>query len=127
MLGSHDLVAFVATTDRARAREFYVTKLGLPLLHDDGFALVVDAHGTQLRITEVEELRPHNFTVLGWQVPDIVATVRELGARGVELEWFDPVDHDDMGIWEAPSGDRVAWFLDPDRNVLSVTQPAPRP
>jgi hypothetical protein len=62
------------------------------------------------------------YTVLGWQVPDILAAVGELEARGVPLLRYDGIAQDELGIWTSPTGARVAWFEDPDGNVLSVTQ-----
>jgi catechol 2,3-dioxygenase-like lactoylglutathione lyase family enzyme len=122
MLGHGKLMAFVATTDGKRARQFYGETLGLAIVHDDGFALVCDANGTSLRIQKVESLRPQGFTALGWEVADVEATVDGLVARGIEFERFDGMGQDARGIWKAPGGARVAWFKDPDGNVLSVTQ-----
>ncbi len=123
-LGSHELVAFVAASDPAPAKAFYRDTLGLQLVSDElPFALVFDAHGTMLRVTIVEEPTPAKYTVLGWRVPDIVATVSGLQQAGVELEHFARLDgQDKQGIWTSPNGTKVAWFKDPDGNVLSVTQ-----
>lgn len=122
MLGSHKLVAFVATRDPVRAKAFYGDTLGLRLISEDQFALMFDAHGTVLRVSIVVELVPAKYTVLGWVVPDIVATVGELKKAGVKLEHFGFKDQDELGIWTAPGGARVAWFKDPDGNTLSVTE-----
>jgi catechol 2,3-dioxygenase-like lactoylglutathione lyase family enzyme len=122
MLGSSDLVAFVATTDLDRARVFYGEVVGLPVIEQSPFACVFDANGTQLRVTPVNEIRTAPYTVLGWVVDDIVATVKALGAKGVTFERFVGIDQDDNGVWASPSGARVAWFTDPDGNVLSLTQ-----
>ncbi len=122
MLGSHKLVAFVATRDPVRAKAFYGDTLGLRLLREDQFAVVFDAHGTTLRVSIVPELAPAKYTVLGWVVPNIVAMVKELQNAGVTLEQFGFKDQDELGIWTAPGGARVAWFKDPDGNTLSVTQ-----
>jgi catechol 2,3-dioxygenase-like lactoylglutathione lyase family enzyme len=122
MLGSSDLVAFVATTDLDAARDFYGGVLGLPMVEDSPFACVFDAHGTSLRVTPVSEIRTAPYTVLGWVVDDIGVTVSALGAAGVGFERFAGMEQDDSGVWTAPSGARVAWFTDPDGNVLSVTQ-----
>jgi catechol 2,3-dioxygenase-like lactoylglutathione lyase family enzyme len=118
------LIAFVPTIDPPRARAFYEGVLGLPLVEDaKPFALVFDANGTMLRVTTVRELQPHPFTVLGWEVASIEATIKQLVAAGVEFLRFPGMnDTDPLGIWTAPSGARVAWFKDPDGNVLSVTQ-----
>jgi catechol 2,3-dioxygenase-like lactoylglutathione lyase family enzyme len=122
MLGENQLVAFVATTDGKRARQFYGETLGLRIISDDDFALVCEANGMPLRIQKVGSLRPQGFTVLGWEVADVEATVDCLVARGVKFERFDGMVQDKRGIWSAPSGARVAWFKDPDGNVLSLTQ-----
>ena len=122
MLESAELVAFVATSDVPRARTFYAEALGLELVGDDGFALVFDAHGTTLRVTQVAEVAVAPYTALGWLVGDLAATVAALAGRGVVFERFDGIDQDDDGIWTAPGGDLVAWFKDPDGNTLSVTE-----
>ena len=121
-LGSRKLVAFVATLDPARAKEFYGRVLGLRLVSEDDFALVFDANGTTLRVSVVRELVPAGYTVLGWLVPNIQQAVRELTERSVAFQRFDGLNQDDRGIWSAPSGAKVAWFRDPDGNTLSLTQ-----
>ena len=122
MLNSCDVIAFVATTEPARAREFYGKVLGLGLVADEPFALVFDAHGTMLRIAKVQEFQPARHTVLGWTVPDISEAVEELKAKGVTFERYEGFNQDDLGIWAAPHGAHVAWFKDPDGNTLSLTQ-----
>lgn len=121
-LAAHELIAFVGTTSFEKARAFYGEALGLPLLSEDGFALVFDAHGTKLRVTLVNQVTPAAYTVLGWQVDDIAAAVRELEAAGVKFQHYAGLPQDELGIWRAPGGARVAWFKDPDGNTLSVTQ-----
>jgi catechol 2,3-dioxygenase-like lactoylglutathione lyase family enzyme len=122
MLGKNRLVAFAATTDAKRARHFYGEVLGLRVVSDDAYALVCDANGAPLRIQKVASFRAQGFTVLGWEVQDIDATVDGLVERGVAFERFEGMDQDERAIWSAPSGARVAWFKDPDGNVLSVSQ-----
>lgn len=119
-LADADLVAFVATTDTARAREFYEGVLGLTVIDDDGFACVVEAHGTTVRITAVPERAAAAYTVLGWKVDDLDATIDRLAAGGVAFLRFDGMTQDDRGAWTAPGGDRIAWFADPDGNTLSL-------
>ncbi|HVX19076.1 MAG TPA: VOC family protein [Acidimicrobiales bacterium] len=125
MLDDATLVAFIPVRDTALARPFYEATLGLRVVADTPFALVIDANGTEIRITPVPDLRPQPFTVAGWQVDDIAATVAELVQRGVMFNRYDGMTQDDAGIWHTPGGDRVAWFPDPDGNTLSLTQPAP--
>jgi catechol 2,3-dioxygenase-like lactoylglutathione lyase family enzyme len=120
------LTAFVASTDPARAKAFYRDTLGLRLVSEDPFALVFDSQGIPVRIQKVEAFTPQPFTVLGWNVPDLPATVGELAGRGVRFERYPSLDQDERGIWQAPGGAQVAWFRDPDGNVLSLTQHPPR-
>ncbi len=124
MLTDSDLVAFVGASDLDRSRAFYEDALGLSLLEQTAFACVFDAHGTQLRVTGVEDVARPGYTVLGWRVADVAATIDHLVRRGVQFARFAGMDQDDRGVWTTPNGDRVAWFTDPDGNVLSLTQPA---
>lgn len=117
-----DVIAFVSTADMARARAFYADVLGLALTDENPFALVFDANGTMLRVTATDAVVKATYTVLGWRVGDIVASARELSGHGVELVRYDGMGQDELGIWTTPSGDRVAWFRDPDGNTLSLTQ-----
>ncbi len=122
MLGSEPLGAFVATTDVVAARHFYAETLGLRLVDDTPFALVFDANGTTLRVTRVDEAVVAPYTVLGWEVSDIAATVADLTARGVVFHRYDGMEQDDAGVWRSPGGAFVAWFADPEGNTLSVSQ-----
>jgi len=122
MLGKQTLVAFVATTDAARARAFYEKTLGLALVSDDPYALVFDANGTTIRLQKVEAFAPQPFTALGWTVDDINAVVAALQQKDVICERFPGMAQDAHGVWASPSGARVAWFKDPDGNVLSLTE-----
>ncbi len=122
MVTKSKLVAFAATTNGAAARSFYETTLGLPVISDDTFALVLDANGTPLRVQKVQEFSPQPFTTLGWEVSEIRAAVEELGQRGVTFQKYAGMDQDALGIWSSPSGALVAWFKDPDGNTLSLTE-----
>ncbi len=122
MLGTQTLVAFVATTDAARARAFYQETLGLALVSDDPYALVFEANGTTIRVQKVDSFRPQPFTALGWTVDDINAVVAALKRKEVPCERFPGMDQDAQGIWASASGARVAWFKDPDGNLLSLTE-----
>jgi catechol 2,3-dioxygenase-like lactoylglutathione lyase family enzyme len=121
MLGSTNIVAVVPIRDSEKSRAFYEGVLGLRFVKDDGFALVLDANGIMVRATKMKDFTPAQFTVLGWQVSNIENVVRELSRNGVHFEIFGFFKQDDMGIWTAPNGDKVAWFKDPDGNILSVS------
>jgi catechol 2,3-dioxygenase-like lactoylglutathione lyase family enzyme len=123
VLNQSALVCFVATADAERARAFYEGNLGLALAEDNGYSLIFDANGTQLRVQRVETVAPHPYTALGWEVADLAATVRSLAADGVAMARFPGLPLDADGIWDTPDGSRVAWFHDPDGNTLSVSQP----
>jgi catechol 2,3-dioxygenase-like lactoylglutathione lyase family enzyme len=123
MIDGAKLVAFAATTDPDRSSDFYVEVLGLTVRERTPYALVLDGGGTELRVTVVPERPPTPYTVLGWEVVDIGAAVRDLVGKGVEFTRYDAMDQDELGIWTAPGGARVAWFTDPDGNVLSFSQP----
>ncbi len=122
MLTTATIIAFVATTNPVRARAFYEQVLGLSFVADEPFALVFDANGTMLRVTKVQDLSPAAYTVLGWDVSHIRAEVEALTQRGVVFERYAGFPQDDLGIGAFPDGTRVAWFKDPDGNILSLTQ-----
>jgi catechol 2,3-dioxygenase-like lactoylglutathione lyase family enzyme len=122
-LAQYNIIGFVTIVDVARAKEFYGNTLGLRLINQEPpFALVFDAHGIMLRLGMGKELPPAQGTVLGWQVPDIAAAVRDLGQAGVAFERYSFMQQDELGIWTTPTGAKVAWFKDPDGNILSVSE-----
>jgi len=122
MLADAPIMAFVSAVDLDRARAFYEEVLGLAVEEVNDFACVMRSGGTSLRVTRVESLASQPFTVLGWEVDDIESTVDGLVARGTIFERYDGMSQDERGIWTAPSGAKIAWFPDPDGNVLSLTQ-----
>lgn len=120
-----ELIAFLGATDPDRATTFYRDTLGLNLVPTESpSALVFETGQTTLRISIVDEVRPASYTVLGWSVDDIDSAVRSLSSNGVSFDRIPGMDQDDRGIWTAPDGTKVAWFRDPDDNVLSVTEHA---
>jgi catechol 2,3-dioxygenase-like lactoylglutathione lyase family enzyme len=121
-LTNSKVIVFAPTTDAARARGFYEGMLGLRLTHADSFALAFDVNGTALRVTTVGKLIPAEYTILGWQVDDIVSSVGELRARGVAFLRIPGLEQDDNSVWTSPDGNMVAWFKDPDGNILSLTE-----
>ena len=121
MIDKSTVVAFLATRNPERSKAFYGETLGLRLVTDDQFALVFDISGVPLRIQKVEAMQPHPFTSLGWQVRGIGLIVGELVKRGVVFERYPFLEQDEQGLWLAPGGTSVAWFRDPDGNLLSLS------
>jgi len=122
MLNKSKLICFAATTKPAEAKAFYGDTLGLSLVEESPFAFVFDANGTMLRVQKVRELSPAGYTTLGWEVADIRSTIQRLSEKGVRFERYDGVPQDELGIWTTPDGSKVAWFKDPDGNLLSLTE-----
>ena len=122
-LSDQSIIGFVATSDPDRAKKFYRDTLGLRLVSEEmPFALVFDASGTMLRVTMVKKVIPAGNTVLGWQVPNIVAAAKALSLAGVRFERYQGMQQDELGIWSPPGGAAVAWFKDADGNTLSISQ-----
>jgi catechol 2,3-dioxygenase-like lactoylglutathione lyase family enzyme len=122
MLESGKMAGFLATSDYDKAREFYEGKLGFVFVCLDQYALVMEVGGHSIRISKIPNFTPRQGTVLGWEVPDIEAVARWLADRGVPPEKYPFAQDQELGIWTAPGGARVAWFKDPDGNILSVSQ-----
>lgn len=118
-------IGFIPTANAEAARTFYEHTLGLTFESQDQFALVFrvgPAPGTMLRIVCAGECQPAPFTIFGWEVSDIAATVDELTPKGVTFERFGFFPQDERGIWDSPGGAKIAWFKDPDGNTLSLSQ-----
>ncbi|HZS48566.1 MAG TPA: VOC family protein [Blastocatellia bacterium] len=128
MLNTAKICAFVATTDSEKAKAFYVDTLGLKFVSDDQFAMVLNSNGINVRVTKVAKHTPQQFTVLGWEVVDIKESVSTLTSKGIKFEKYGFPGQDEDGIWTAPmvdnstGGAKIAWFKDPDGNVLSLAQ-----
>ena len=121
MLAKSAITAFLATANAKRCKAFYARALGLRFVSEDEFALVFDAAGVPLRIQKLDAVHPHPFTSLGWQVRGIGSVVAALAKRGVTFERYAFLKQDKRGVWLAPSGTSVAWFKDPDGNLLSLS------
>ena len=115
-------VSFLATANPDKSRHFYEAVLGLTCQSEDSFALVFKLEESTLRVQKVEAVPKVNHTVLGWDVANIEDCVKELTRKGVSFERYAQLPQNELGIWPSPSGAQIAWFKDPDGNILSVTQ-----
>ncbi len=116
-------VVIVCTRDRAVSLPFYRDVLGLKLTAEDPFAAVLDIGGAPLRLSDVANWKAHEHTILGFAVEDLTQTAKDLAKRGVSFNKYPGFGQDDLGIWTSPDNAvRVAWFNDPDGNVLSITE-----
>ena len=122
MLNAAKMVGFIPTRDYDKARAFYEGKLGFKFVSLDQFALVVTVGGHKIRIAKVPNFTPLQGTILGWEVENIEEVAAWLNQRGVNVEKYPFVQDRELGIWTTPNGDKVAWFKDPDGNILSVSQ-----
>src|SRR4051812_26006297 len=114
MLANKNLKAFAPTVKPEEAKIFYRDVLGLKFLSQDSYALEFDANGVLLRIAVVRELEPQPFTILGWNVNDIVSVINQLNQKNIFCERYGFFEQDKLGIWTSPNGSKVAWFKDPD-------------
>jgi catechol 2,3-dioxygenase-like lactoylglutathione lyase family enzyme len=122
-LAKSDIIGFVPISNVSAAKEFYGGTLGLQLLSEElPFALVFDANGIMVRLAITPDHAPSRGTVLGWRVPDIAAAVEGLSLAGIRFERYEFLTQDEAGIWMTPTKARVAWFQDPDGNLLSVSE-----
>ena len=121
--GAGKPVAFLYVTEREAALRFYRDLLGLELRSSDDFGDFLDAGGALVRMTSMVEHKAGPHPVFGWEVPDIEAAARQLSECGVRLRIYEGMGQDELGIWTSPEGTaKVAWFEDPDGNVLSFSQ-----
>ncbi len=120
-LDSAPVIGFIPTKDFRRAKAFFAGKLGLRFVARDAFALVFESSGMTIRVVKVPDFQPAGFTILGWRVGDIERQVADLSGRGIVFERYPWLKQDASGIWTAPGGARIAWFKDPDGNVLSLS------
>ncbi|MDV6329247.1 VOC family protein [Asticcacaulis sp. 201] len=117
-------MGFLAVSDFGQARAFYEGVLGLTVFSQDDYALVLRSGSTLIRLTRPEKLFVAPYTVFGWQVVNIDDKVFSLTAAGITFERYEALGaaQTPHGVWTAPSGDKVAWFKDPDGNLLSLSQ-----
>lgn len=124
MIGKAKLLSLIGTARAEEAKVFYRDTLGLKFVVDDPFAIVFDMDGADLRVSKVPGFMPSAFAVLGFEVKDINAEIDAIVSRGVKMERYTFFQQDERGVWSGPDGTKVAWFKDPDGNIVSFVQPA---
>lgn len=122
MLSNPTIMAILPTTKPKQSKAFYSETIGLKLVSEDDYALVFTGNGVTLRITTVHQFTPFPFTALGFQIEEIESQVKSLIKKGVEFKRYESLEQDNLGIWNSPSTARVAWFEDPDGNLISLTE-----
>ncbi len=122
MLSNSRLQTIVWTADIGQATVFYRDVLGLTVRETSDGAVVFDVGGADLRVSPVPSTRPSEHTVLGFAVQDLGSEIAWLRQKGVNPERFEQLPQDDQGVLISPDGAHVAWFRDPDGNLLSVVQ-----
>lgn len=115
-------MAVLGTVDMERALAFYHDVLGLSIISGDTYGTSLEAGGTELRLTRVSEVVAAPYAQLGWRVTDLTTVAASLRERGITLVQFPHLEHDEAGAWTGPGGVRVAWFHDPDGNLLSIVE-----
>ncbi len=121
-LNSCKLISFIPSSNLTRAKEFYRHTLGFHLVSEGTFGLIFEVSGALVRVVHMEQSYAARYTILGWKVPNISAVVDELAQKDIPFELYEGFEQDAQRIWTAPDGSRVAWFRDPDGNILSLTQ-----
>jgi len=122
MFSQSKLQSIIWTSRIDEAEIFYREVLGLSLQSRSDGALVFDVGGGDLRVSPVPSTRASEHTVLGFSVSDVDSAVEFLRKREVAIERFEGFRHNENGTLTTPGGSRVAWFRDPDGNLLSVVQ-----
>jgi catechol 2,3-dioxygenase-like lactoylglutathione lyase family enzyme len=120
-LADERLTAFLSTAQPKVARRFYEGVLGLAFVLESEQMMVFDAGPARVTLAKGDIVTPRVGTTLGWNVKDLRGAVRALAAKGVVFERFDGMEQDEMGVWSPTPGQGVAWFKDPDGNLLSVS------
>lgn len=121
MLGQSELTTIVPVVDLDRARRFYEEKLGLrpgERMPDGGLLYRTGAGG--LLLSPRPEPARNPYTMMTFEVPDVVAEVRDLEARGVAFEDYDLPELKTVGHVCVMGSEKAAWFKDPEGNILCV-------
>jgi catechol 2,3-dioxygenase-like lactoylglutathione lyase family enzyme len=122
MLRQEKLTAFLATADPGRARAFFEGVLGLTFAGENEHLVMFETDSARLNLQKTEVVKPPFGTAVGWHVKNLRESIKGLAARGVTFERYENMAQDDLAIWSPAPGAGVAWFKDPDGNLLSLSQ-----
>jgi catechol 2,3-dioxygenase-like lactoylglutathione lyase family enzyme len=122
MLGNIDAAPNLAVKGLAVARRFYEDTLGLSQVDAEGDEVVVYRSGnTRINVYRSEFAGTNQATAVTWQVgEDIERLAAALKAKGVRFEHYDMPDTKLEGDLHVMGGMKVAWFKDPDGNILNL-------
>jgi catechol 2,3-dioxygenase-like lactoylglutathione lyase family enzyme len=122
MLAHADAVANVAVRDLDAARRFYESTLGLTWLSAEGDLVVYQSGKTALNVYRSQYAGTNQATAVTWSVgEDLDAVMNDLRAKGVKFEHYDLPGSRREGDVHVYGPMKVAWFKDPDGNLLNVT------
>ncbi len=128
MLGTRNAVANLAVSDLDRARRFYTDTLGLKQVDSEGDELVVFQSGdSNINVYRSEFAGTNEATAVTWEVDDIDAEVNSLKSKGVMFEHYDMPDLEVKGDVHVGEDMKIAWFKDPDGNILNIVGPIREP
>lgn len=122
MLNNKDAVATIAVKDLNVSRKFYEGTLGLKQIDAEGEELIVYSSGkSKLNVYRSQYAGTNQATALTWVVGDeLEKIVQDLQSKGVRFEHYDLPGLTRKGDIHVADGMRVAWFKDPDGNILNV-------
>ena len=121
MLGNKDAAANLAVKDIAVAKKFYSETLGLTQVAAEGDEVAVFRSGNStINVYRSQYAGTNKATAVTWKVDDVDATVRELKGKGVKFEHYDLPDTERKGDIHMTGDVKVAWFKDPDGNILNL-------
>ena len=120
-LAGADAVANLAVKDLAEARRFYEGLLGFTQVdEEDGELIVYKSGGTVFNVYRSDYAGTNQATAVTWEVDDIEAEVASLRSKGVTFEHYDMPGLSLEGDVHVGEGMKVAWFKDPDGNILNI-------
>ncbi len=121
MLGTRKAVANLATRDLEKSRLFFTDTLGLSEVSREGDELITFASGdSNLNVYRSDYAGTNKATAVTWEVDDIDAEVAALKAKGVTFEHYDLEGLEVQGDVHVGEGMKIAWFKDPDGNILNI-------